>query len=330
MNWFKYRLPDTTEVVCGASRNLINDFGKGFVIAPFNNPAKGIKTIPFDFIPDTSAITPEHSSLPESTLKYDHRQEVETIIRSLTDCGGKVVAARVIRMETAIDLNATFDALCHAYTGAFVFMFSTQIAGTWIGASPELLLQTADDSIRTMSLAGTRPAGKNTEWDIKNIEEQSLVTSFILSCLSKRYIDVSHSEPFTKNAGNIEHICTKITARVPNSFTMKSSDEHLRDVLCELSPTPALCGSKRELSYRIIEQCEKFDREMYGGFCGPNDIDGKTSFYVNLRSAKCSESAICVFTGGGITPLSDPEKEWEETEIKSKTIITKIKKKNET
>lgn len=298
-------------------------------MAPFHNPAKGITTIPFDFIPDTSAITPEHSSLPESTSKEDHRQEVETIIRSLADRGGKVVAARVIRLETALDLNATFDALCCAYTDAFVFMFSTQTTGTWIGASPELLLRTVDDSIRTMSLAGTRPAGSNTEWDIKNIEEQSLVTSFILSCLSKYYTELTHSEPFTKKAGNIEHICTKITVRVPNISTLKSSEESLKDVVCELSPTPALCGSNRELSYRIIEQCEKFDREMYGGFCGPNDIGGETSFYVNLRSAKCSESAVCVYAGGGITPLSDPEKEWEETEIKSKTIITKIKKKNE-
>ncbi|MDE5793725.1 MAG: chorismate-binding protein, partial [Muribaculaceae bacterium] len=85
------------------------------------------------------------------------------------------------------------------------------------------------------------------------------------------------------------------------------------------------CGSDRSFSLDIIRKHEKFPREMYGGFCGPNDIEGVTAFFVNLRSAKVSKDAVGVYAGGGITPLSSPAKEWQETELKSKTIINNLK-----
>lgn len=329
-NWFKYRLPGGKEVFSGASPEVCEGITKGFVIAPFRNPYEGLKTIPCSCPLTDFDIKPRKCHIPESTTKEEHRNEVEHIVAFLNDHSGKTVASRVINVHFSIDLNETFGNLCESYPNAFVFMFSTPETGTWIGATPELLLREEGNNVTTMALAGTRTAGQNTEWDIKNMEEQRMVTDFISDRLSRYCKSIKISQPYTRQAGSVEHICTDISA----ILAIHSSDENignqislntLANILCDLSPTPAVCGSDREASMLIIEDNEKHHREMYGGFCGPCSLNGKTEFYVNLRSAKCSEREICVFAGGGITRMSEPESEWQETEMKSKTIVDQLK-----
>lgn len=312
-------------VVAGASCRLAEGLADGFAFAPFLDPSKKLSTIPFDFIPDPSDFKPEDAYIPDSTPREAHRHEVEEIIRSIAGNDGKTVAARAIRIEMQPDLQATFLALCDAYPDAFVFMFSTPMSGTWIGASPELLLLSEGTSISTMALAGTKPALNGGAWDEKNILEQRLVADFITATLSDFCEDGSVEEgaTYTKEAGPVAHICTPISARI------NPDRQPLESLAAALSPTPAVCGSDRETSLKLISELESFPREYYAGFCGPSRKGGATALYVMLRSAKVSPKAVCVYAGGGITSRSTPESEWEETEIKSKTIINKLKHKQE-
>lgn len=310
-------------MVSGASNTLIRGLGRGFAVAPFLDPANGLMTIPFEFVPEEKDIVPNHSELPSSTTQRDYFHELDAIISGLNGTRGKTVAARVINIEMNFDLNATFESLCDNHPDAFVFAFSTSETGTWIGASPELLLRVDDNTVYTMALAGTRPsspAGSDPEWDSKNIDEQKMVEEFIRECLKGHCSEVASEMTFTKKAGAVEHICTSISAKFPES---KSS--HLSDLLTSLSPTPAVCGNDRRRSLDIIRRYEHFERELYGGFCGPCGLDDATTFFVILRAAKCNPTGVCVFAGGGITALSIPEEEWNETEMKSKTIINQLK-----
>lgn len=323
MNWFKFKLPNSADIVCGASMRLEKGFGKGFVIAPFCNPAHGMLTIPDDYLPEDSELRATDSEVCKSTPKEEYLNEVAAIIKELEGCRGKTVAARTIRIEQSVDLIATFYALCSAYPDAFVFTFSTSETGTWIGASPELLLKKEGIKVSTMALAGTRQAFSEGDWDEKNIEEQSLVVEFIKKCLEDSCDNVQMLPRYTKKAGTVEHLCTPLTAEIKEPI--HKTPEKIVRLLTSLSPTPAICGSDREKSMRLIMELEKFPREMYGGFCGPNDINGNIAFYVILRVAKCSPDAACVYSGGGIMNNSDPENEWIETQLKSTTIINKLK-----
>ena len=314
----------------GGSQRLVKGFAKGFVIAPFADPEDSLMTIPYDVCNPESDFKPAESSIPSSTSRSDYEEEVRGIIRSLCNGRGKTVAARIIRIDVNIDLDATFDNLCSSYPEAFVFLFSTQTTGTWIGASPELLLRRDGEFLSTMALAGTRPITEHdTEWDEKNRDEQAMVTEYIVDCLMRHCGAVSIGKTFTKKAGHIEHICTPISAYMPDSNLSDEFEDsyanRLRQILTELSPTPALCGSDRSNSLELIRHYERFPREMYGGFCGPNDIEGISAFFVNLRSAKVSTDAAAIYAGGGISSLSSPDTEWNETEMKSKTIINKLK-----
>lgn len=321
VNWFKYRLPGSKEIVAGISPFLLDCLREeGFVISPFNGKDSGILMIPYSFgLFLDDELYPVHSNIPQSTPKADYLKEVEEIANYFKDKSGKTVASRCIKIETEINLNATFAALCQQYPDAFVFMFSTEETGTWIGASPELLLEEDHEGIHTMALAGTRSADESGQWDDKNIEEQQIVTDYIVEQMEKNCDNVVTEPTFTKTAGSVAHICTPIHASKLNV--------PLTEFLLTLSPTPALCGSDKEESLRLISELEKHDREFYGGFCGPYNINGKTSLYVMVRTAKCSDKSICVYVGGGITKDSKPEDEWEETELKSKTIINSIKTK---
>ncbi len=322
VNWYRYRLPNIAETFCGASLRLVKGFSNGFVISPFSNPQAGMLTIPNDFKPDESDLTPEKSILTPSTTKEEYLLEVSSIIGNLDGRQGKTVAARAFRINQAVDIISTFNALCAAYDDAFVFAFSSSETGTWLGASPELLLKVDGVKISTMALAGTRGAFSTDNWDDKNIEEQQLVTDFIKKCLDESCCNVKISPTFTKRAGAVEHLCTPINAELLRHGTDINTE--VSDLLAVLSPTPAVCGSDREESLRLISELEKFPREMYGGFCGPNHINGQSAFYVILRCAKCTPDAVCIYSGGGILATSDPVSEWTETELKSKTIINKL------
>ena len=75
----------------------------------------------------------------------------------------------------------------------------------------------------------------------------------------------------------------------------------------------------------IIKELEEHDRELYCGFLGELN-DKKTELYINLRCAKVFKNSLNLYVGGGITNKSEIEKEFEETKIKSQTLLSVIKK----
>lgn len=297
----------------------------GFVISFFDS-SKDFVTIPYspqgDMIKSAAIEVkfPSHSTTPE-----EHRKEIEEIQLELSKIGnGKIVATRVISIPEEIDVAAAFTKLCHKCPDAFVFAFSTPLTGCWLGASPELLMESNGNNVlRTMALAGTRPFGTPGKWDDKNIEEQKMVTDFIEECLSENGFDVTLGETFSKPAGIIEHLCTPVSAHSDE----KIDPSRLSSLLKSLSPTPALSGLPKDLAFKVISSTENFSRGCYGGFCGPYRNPSDFCFFVTLRCAMVHADRFAIFAGGGITLKSDPSDEWNETELKSAFLknLSKIK-----
>lgn len=52
--------------------------------------------------------------------------------------------------------EALFAALLETYPNALVYLISDPILGTWLGASPELLLRSVGEQGFSVSLAGTK------------------------------------------------------------------------------------------------------------------------------------------------------------------------------
>ena len=325
----------------GASPELIEGFGCGFVFSPFGTHAP-IFTIPFgngdytdreliDWCAGNDRIL--NSTISSDTRREEHLQLVGKAVEfareteNVTGKPAKVIAARVKAATSSKSLPDLYRSLADAYPDACVFLFSSPISGTWIGASPELLchLQKGDNGwmTETVALAGTRPAGSLQDWDDKNIREQRMVADFILSCLEESGLRVTEGQTVTRRAGNIEHIMTPISAIYES--TDSTIDEIAVPLLRALSPTPALCGHPREKALDFILSNEGRPRDFYGGYLGIVSPD-TADIYVNLRSGRVlpEGEGILLYAGGGITRDSIPDAEWMETERKLSTIMTHL------
>jgi isochorismate synthase len=236
----------------------------------------------------------------------------------------KIVAARtkLIPLPEAFDLGKTLAKLLASYPHSFVNFFHLPGIGTWMGASPEVLIETKGDYFHTMSLAGTQPAQgdnplKSAAWTQKEIEEQALVSRYIVDCFKTiRLREYEEHGPKTVLAGNLLHLRSDFRVN-----TQTTGFSNLGSVMLGLlHPTSAVCGMPRKEALSFLKTEEGWDRSFYAGFIGPVGIEQETSIYVNLRTASLHQTHALLYAGAGVTEDSVPEKEWEETELKCEII----------
>ncbi len=236
----------------------------------------------------------------------------------------KVVPARtkLIEIIEDFDLGKTFLEMINAYPNSFVNFFHIPKIGTWLGASPETLIRVKEDQFFTMALAGTQQASgenplKSAAWTQKEIEEQALVCRYIVDCFKKiRLREYEEHGPKTIMAGNLLHLRTDFKVDMKaTGFTQLGSV-----MLDLLHPTSAVCGMPRKQAHEFLKANEGFDRSFFTGFLGPVNIEDETAIFVNLRTASFKGANAILYAGAGVTEDSDPDKEWEETELKCRII----------
>ncbi len=246
----------------------------------------------------------------------------------------KVVLSRTD--EEALDADYStlhfFESLCQVYPQAFVSAFYVPShQQTWICATPEVLVSINEDGIfKTISLAGTQSVNnqegqikkpQDARWSQKEIEEQAFVSRYIIECFKKirlrEYIEIG---PKTIQAGNLLHLKTEYQVD-----TKALNFPQLPGIMLSLlHPTSAVCGTPKEAAIDWIKQAEAHDREFYSGYVGPVNLNDAIYLFVNLRTVKIMKDSngylATYYAGCGITEDSDPEKEWEETEMKCQTL----------
>jgi isochorismate synthase len=121
-------------------------------------------------------------------------------------------------------------------------------------------------------------------------------------------------------AGNVMHLKTDY------EVDMKEVNfPQLGSVMLKLlHPTSAVCGMPLEAAMNFLETNEGYDREFYSGFLGPVNYQSESSIFVNLRCMQLLEDKVRLYAGAGVTADSIPEKEWEETEMKMRGMLSLI------
>ena len=244
----------------------------------------------------------------------------------------KVVLSRCA-VEPRTDDEAPLDLFlkaCERYPRLFVAMVYTPQSGLWLVATPEILLEGSADSWRTIALAGTmqlqgddlKGEGEHARWSAKNIEEQRLVATYIMEQLKPFVGDLCEEGPRTVRAANLVHLRSDFT------FTLLNN-ARVGDLLSALHPTPAVCGLPKSATLRFILDNEHSPRRYYSGFMGPLNLQPSpssslsapaTHLYVSLRCMQMTDSAYCLYAGGGLLKESQEEQEWQETEAKLQTM----------
>ena len=234
----------------------------------------------------------------------------------------KVVLSRVKEVpgDYRPRLAEIFDRLCKAYPGAFVYLFKAD-GQCWVGATPEALLCSKGENLFTVSLAGTRPYSEAdldlARWNGKERAEQDYVTRQIEGILKDFRVEgVAKKGPYARRAGALLHLCSEF------SFPYRLIAPRLGAFVDSLHPTSAVCGIPKKGAMDLIAAVERHDRGLYAGYVGPVDRRNGVQLFVNLRCMRVLPDRLALFVGGGITAQSVPEDEWEETEMKSGTLLS--------
>jgi len=288
-----------------------------------NRQAVGVSTFVND--PDAEAVYVENVAEAVAAMQ---RGEFRKVVLSRT---------KQVKFSDTPDAVALFDKLCETYPTAFVSAVSLPERGQiWMSATPERLVsQDANGIFRTVSLAGTQSAldasgapirPSEAMWSQKEIEEQALVSRYIIDCFKKiRLREYLEEGPKTIIAGNLMHLGTQFTVDTPAVRYPQLGTVMLR----LLHPTSAVCGMPRDLAFQFIQEHEAHDREFYAGFLGPVNMgsadDGvATNLFVHIRCMKIEGNTATLYAGAGLTEDSVPEREWYETEMKCQTLLSVI------
>jgi isochorismate synthase len=314
MDTLFYRLPNTQEVVQQSGtfvELLTNREPIGFVVTDFLHQRC------FEFQPaETAPITwYSDDNIPVVISPRDYQLEAQALLHGFEAMQvEKAVYSRVKMVPFSIEKSEQlFDELCARYPNAFCYLVVSQKIGTWIGASPELLLERHGLQIQTVALAATQHVQEMREWTTKEYKEHDFVALAISESLMRNAcIEITKTVPYRYEAGPVVHLKTDFQALLTGPNTWQ--------IAMDLHPTPAVCGTPRMNALDLIVSREMHQRELYTGIIGIHD-QNESHLFVNLRCAKIIGNKAYLFVGGGYTIDSVPDLEWSETENKAMTII---------
>jgi menaquinone-specific isochorismate synthase len=242
----------------------------------------------------------------------------------------KIVLASALDIysRTAFNLFESLNNLRKLHPNCYIFSTTNGKGQSFIGASPERLINVRNLVLITDALAGSAPRGKTPEEDAINANrllnsekerhEHSLVINFITQQLLKlglipKVLNFEQA-PRLRQLSNIQHLWTPIQAVVPNNV-------HPLQIIAHLHPTPAVAGESRDIAIKQIRHYESFERGLYAAPLGWVDTLGNCEFIVGIRSALIDGNRARLYAGAGIVAGSDPMKELAEIQLKFQALL---------
>jgi len=182
--------------------------------------------------------------------------------------------------------------------------------------SPETFVQIIGGKISSFPMKGTIdaniPDAKNVLLsDEKETAEHHTIMDLIRNDLAIVAEDVyvekfKHIEKLITNKGDLLQMSSKITGRLPENYL-----ENLGDILLDLLPAGSISGAPKQKTVQIIKAVEDYNRGYYAGVFGY--FDGKNlDSAVMIRFIEKEGDELYFKSGGGVTSMSDVQKEYEE------------------
>jgi isochorismate synthase len=250
---------------------------------------------------------------------------LDIVNKAIQDIESEKLVKVVLSRQKQINLPEKFDPvdlffrLTYTYRGAFVSFLSSKETGNWITASPELLLHSTKSRFRTVALAGTKPNPTNVgQFLIKDKSECRVVANHIRDLCKANNLNYDEDRLRVRSAGNVCHL--------EKRFYVERKGMSNSDIIKDLHPTPAICGTPIDQAYDFIVHHEEHPRGLYSGFIGPAYNKDNWHFYVNLRCMKFYNRQATLYAGAGIVKDSSPEDELKETEQKMLTLMNILTK----
>jgi len=187
-------------------------------------------------------------------------------------------------------------------------------------ASPELFLRRDGRTVESGPIKGTG----RTEDDLleKDHAENVMIVDLVRNDLGRVCATGSVTVPdlcvVEKHPGLV-HLVSTVRGELAEGAGWP-------ELLAAAFPPGSVTGAPKSSALRIIEELERSPRGPYCGAIGWVDADrGTASLAVGIRTFWIDRTASAPLlrfgTGAGITWGSDPEREWDETELKASRLL---------
>src|SRR5699024_10405868 len=217
-----------------------------------------------------------------------------------------------------------------------------------IGSSPESLIQTNGDQVITNPIAGTRPRGASATED-KRLEQELLNDRKEID-EHKMRVDISKGNSVTiykkeiaeyemlvdLSKGDFAPICKQESITAP-VYKQVMHYEHVMHIVSEVHgqlkvgktcfdaliaclPAGTVSGAPKVRAMQIINELEEVKRGFYAGGIGYIDFNHDMNIAIAIRSILIKDQKAYLQVGAGIVADSVPEKEYEETLHKAKSL----------
>jgi para-aminobenzoate synthetase component 1 len=193
--------------------------------------------------------------------------------------------------------------------------------------SPERFLTLRDRNIEARPIKGTAPRGTSPEHDkrlakaltesLKDRAENTMIVDLLRNDLSRVAEPHSVTVPVLcglETYASVHHLVSVVTARLSEPF-------NAMDLIKAAFPCGSISGAPKIKAMEVIGELEGLPRGIYCGSIGYIGFDGPMDLNVAIRTVSFRDDQASFHAGGGITALSAPHDEYQETLVKAERIF---------
>ena len=261
---------------------------------------------------------------------FSEAQFLEAVRR----CKEYILAGDVMQVQVSQRTSRAFDApplelyraLRSVNPSPYMFYFDFGDHHV-VGASPEILVRLAGDTVTLRPIAGTRPRGATPEADAKTAEElladpKERAEHVMLIDLGRNDVgrvaatgSVKVTERMViERYSHVMHIVSNVEGRLAPGLGAL-------DVLKASFPAGTVTGAPKVRAMQIIDELEPVKRGIYSGAVGYLGFNGDMDVAIAIRTALVKDRRLHVQAAAGIVADSDPRSEWLETQHKARALL---------
>ncbi|MCF8999408.1 anthranilate synthase component I [Acinetobacter nectaris] len=199
-----------------------------------------------------------------------------------------------------------------------------------VGSSPEILSRLESGVATVRPLAGTRPRGKTAAEDLALeqellADEKEIAEHLMLIDLGRNDIGrVSKVGKVTVTDKMVVERYSHVMHIVSNVQGEVQDDVDALDVFKATFPAGTLSGAPKVRAMQIIDEVEPVKRGIFGGAVGYLGWHGEMDMSIAIRTCVIRENKVYVQAGAGLVADSNPDSEWNETQIKARAVIKAV------
>lgn len=214
--------------------------------------------------------------------------------------------------QTEVKTNLSLKEIFRISEARYKVLFKNR----FVCFSPEAFVQINDGKIASFPMKGTMDADiENAKElilnDSKELAEHNTIVDLIRNDLSLvaenvRVEKFRYLERIKTNRRDLWQVSSKITGDLPGNYASR-----IGDIIFTMLPAGSISGAPKKKTVEIIKAAEQYERGFYTGIFGHFDGQNLDSC-VLIRYIENQNGQLVYKSGGGITFMSEAEKEYEE------------------